>query len=158
MKKKSILKCLALLLSSLLLVSCDFFKAGSYPNAEYYTFDISCDSLISEISKFKIDNPQYKIIVNNIETKDRIDNNNFYHASFYLKEENIIVYNIINMYQKENNMKRTNIGWDSILDNFGTDSAKFIQTKDIPKEKKELYKQKLEIEIFNKLGRWNKEK
>ena len=82
----------------LVITACNFFAVGSYPYAEYYTFDVSCDSLINKIEQFKSENLEYNVIVDGNIKEDYIDENNFYEISFYLKKDNIIIYNVINMY------------------------------------------------------------
>lgn len=156
MKRNKINLICLLVFTSLVMISCDFFKAGSYANAEYYSFDTSCDSLISRIKQFKSENLEYNIFVNDSIKKDYVGLNNFYKISFYFKDENIIVYNVINMYQEEGNSQYTNIGWNSILDNVGTDSAKFIQVKELPKTRRDEIRKKYESEILDKLGEWRK--
>ena len=150
MKKKSILKCLALLLSSLLLVSCDFFKAGSYPNAEYYTFDISCDSLISEIKKFKLKNPQY-ILTEFPDSQNELDIYTFY---FTLKKDTTILC-VINPNSLKDK-KHAILGLDCASLSPWKSQCKRINTKDLSEKDNTRIKKLFETEILDKLGKWER--
>jgi len=129
--------------------------AGSYAYAKYYTiYDVSDDQLVNLIIEFKKKNPQYQVILpESGEIIDRMDDNGFYCASFYIKQKNIIINCVINLNKGAANDDAC-IGLCMILSSWQTPEAKFIKINDLPKNRKKEVINIFETEILNNLGKW----
>jgi hypothetical protein len=127
---------------------------GSYYYAEYYTFKTSKKELINRIEEFKEKNPQYKIIVDGIETKDNVDEYNFYHSGFYIETENVVLYTVINVYDIDSD---ATIGLVTVLYNVGMNDTKFYRLEKLSKKERKKYIKIFETEILDKLGKWQRE-
>jgi hypothetical protein len=138
-----------IILIIIIIQSCDFVSSGSYANAEYYTLYMPTDTLIYNIEKFKNENSTYKVILKGVERKDTVDQNNFYDIAFNITDKNIILYCVVNMYKYDSNSVK--IGLVCILTAPETDSAEFIQWKDIPKKKRNDIREIFENRILSKL-------
>jgi len=130
--------------------------AGSYAYAKYYSiYDISNKQLVNLIIELKKENPQYETFLPcSKNTIDKIDDNGFYGASFYIQRKNIIIYCVINLNEGAINNGDASIGLDMILSSYGTKEAKFIKINDIPKKERKEVISIFETEILNNLGKW----
>lgn len=93
--------------------------------------------------------PQY--LIPDSARKDTIDDNNFYHASFYIKEKNIIFYTIVNLNKGAIQEKEAKIGIEIILKGYQAKNAKFYKIKELPKEEKREVLELFENEVLEKL-------
>lgn len=79
-----------------------YFGAGSYPNAESYTINVSESTLIDAINRFKNENPQFAFPNRGGSTnmylprqgkfEDHLNNQHDYVVYFYIKEEDQVFY------------------------------------------------------------------
>lgn len=146
------MKTIYLIISIFVMTSCDLFKAGSYPYAEYYTFDISREELMIKINEFRDKNPEYKLKRNT----DGIGGSGYYYVVyFYLPSEKATIICVINV---SNQVKEipAEIGLTAITYSSNFSGWKRINTKELSKEKNDFIKRIFESEILDKLGKWKK--
>jgi hypothetical protein len=145
---------LVIIIFCLSVFSACFFGAGSYANAEYYTFEVSENELINNIDEFKKTNKEYT----QVEFKDNL-RDGFYAVYFFLPDKNTVLMCTINMYENNNEIPSA-MGLSSAY--FYTDKFhpwKDINTKGISKEENKKIKKIFETEILDKLGiKWKHKK
>lgn len=132
--------------------------AGSYPYAEYYKFNISRNELINRINHFKEDNPQYILVTSNEKGELRKFQDkkieNFYVIYFYMQDIDMTLHCIINT---NGNDKPTSLGFNSVSKGVNFGSWQRVNSKDLPEQNNKEIKKKIETEILDKLGSWQRE-
>ena len=139
----------------LLMQSCSLLMPGSYPEAEYYEFDMSKDELINRIVDFKNNIQNYKLM--EVENGERIEYpdkyiENFFRFYFYFPDTHQTIHCIINT----NATKPVRIGLTSLCNGPNFSKCKIINSEEISEEENKEIKEKFEVEILGKLGEWKR--
>jgi hypothetical protein len=130
--------------------------SGSYHYAEWYIFERQQDDLITIITDFKNQNPEYKAMftLKSGETEEMSDKfaNSYYVCSFYLKEKEIFL-----SCRTHNNVMDSTQSGIGLVAVQKKDSYRWrLVNKELSgKENKEV-KELFETEILNKLGKWQR--
>lgn len=136
---------ISLLLSGFF-ISCGFFGAGSYPNAEQYSIELSRRELIEKIDSLKKNYPEFRTGYS-----DHFGDT-FYTFYFYLEDKEATVHCVFYLNEdqdeKPTRIILTGISYDKIK------SWKSINTKDLSKEENNEIKKQFETVILDKLGKW----
>lgn len=127
-------------------ISCGFFGAGSYPNAEQYAIELSRRELIEKIDSLKKTYPEFRTGYS-----DHSDDP-FYSFYFYLEDKEATVHSVFylgeNQDEKPTRIKLVNISYDK------RKTPRDINTKDLSKEENNEIKKQFETVILDKLGKW----
>ena len=156
-KLSRILGVLVLIAGSIILIKpWEIFIVGSYPYAEYYTFETySKESLIKRIDILKRDNPEYKLMKmsynGELEEVMGSDSESGYNLYFYFSDIDMTVHCII----KKGAGNPTRLGLTACSPGVNFSNWKDIN-KDLSKDENAKIKKKFEAEILNKLGGWSK--
>lgn len=158
-KKISIALCLCILLYcgyifTLFYIASEF--TATYPNTEWYKFDVSTTKLIGNINEFKDNNSKYKL--NSQKKKgdrsDKLeDSGNYYHFYFYIPSRKSTMHCIVSMREESGDFSSV-IGLDAISEGTNFATWKDINSQDLSKEENDAIKKLFETEILDKLGKW----
>ena len=134
----------------------EIFIVGSYPYAEYYTFNTySKESLIKRIDIFKEENPEYKLMKmsynGELEEVMSRDTESGYSLYFYFSDIDMTVHCVI----KKGAGNPTRLGFTACSPGVNFSKWKDIN-KELPKEENAKIKKKFETEILNSIGGWSK--
>lgn len=145
--KKEVITTLIIYLAIVVCCTSCAFAPGSYPYAELYEFQLSEDSLIKVVERFKIQNPEY-----NIPNQERFvdgrknEAKQWYHVWFYYPQDK----KVVKCWIQATNNGYASIGFVGIGDGLSLDNYKELN-KDFSDEENNLQKEKFERLILNKI-------
>jgi|APDOM4702015159_1054818.scaffolds.fasta_scaffold00944_1 hypothetical protein len=127
-------------------VSC-VFAPGSYPYAELYEFQVSEDSLIRIVEKFKDENPKYSLHEQERFVDGRkSEGKQWYHVWFYYPQEN----QVIKCWIRTSDKGYAEFGFVGIGNGLTLSDYKEIN-KDFSKQENRFQKDKFERLILNEI-------